>query len=70
MMRGSRVELCSLGGKRNITVTCVKVTDTLEVEEGLACIKGNQSNGVKPKEDVLEFNIGNALPNRSVAITV
>lgn len=52
-----------LGWEEKYHCQCVKVTDTLGVKEGLAWIKGNQSNGVKPKEGVLEFNVGNILPN-------
>lgn len=33
-------------------------------------IKGNQSNGAKPKEDSLEFHIRYKLPNRDVSIRV
>lgn len=52
-----------VGREEKYHCQCVKVTDTLEVKEGLAWIKGNQSDGVKPKEDVLEFNVGNTLAN-------
>lgn len=61
----------SLGREKNITVTCVKVTDTLEVKKSLADTKGNEHNGVKPREDdVLGFNIRNKLPNGDVFIRV